>query len=153
MKLRSCRDRGSDDGRSLATPEPDGKADGIQVRDPETFTYVTFGEVPIRSTRPGTTRALAMPSSMNIYDQLVTYEGADASKFVPELAESWEVSATMASTYVFKIREGVKFHEGQDLTASDVAYSFQRGVLQGGGCSPQWLYTEALFGTGIYDIA
>ena len=34
-----------------------------------------------------------------------------------------------------------------------MAYSFQRGLLQGGGWSPQWLYTEAFFGTGIYDVA
>jgi peptide/nickel transport system substrate-binding protein len=45
------------------------------------------------------------------------------------------------------------FHEGQTLDPEDVAYSFQRGLLQGGGWSPQWLYTEAFFGTGVSDIA
>ncbi len=34
-----------------------------------------------------------------------------------------------------------------------MAYTFQRGLLQGGGWSPQWLFTEPFFGTGVYDIA
>ena len=88
----------------------------------------------------------------NIYDPLVTYDREDATSFVPALAESWEMSAD-GLTYTFQIRQGVKFHDGADMTPEDVAYSFQRGVLQGGGWSPQWLYTEALFGTGTYDVA
>jgi peptide/nickel transport system substrate-binding protein len=47
----------------------------------------------------------------------------------------------------------VKFHDGADLTPEDVAYTFQRGLLQGGTSSPQWLFYEAFFGTGISDIA
>lgn len=89
---------------------------------------------------------------LNVYEQLTTYNGADATSFVPALASDWTISDD-GMTYVFNIRQGVKFHNGADMTAEDVAYSLQRGILQGGGWSPQWLYTEALFGTGIYDIA
>ena len=89
---------------------------------------------------------------LNVYEQLVTYNGPDATSFVPALATDWTISDD-GMTYVFNIRQGVKFHNGADMTAEDVAYSLQRGVLQGGGWSPQWLYTEAMFGTGIYDIA
>jgi peptide/nickel transport system substrate-binding protein len=39
------------------------------------------------------------------------------------------------------------------MTPSDAAYSLQRGLLQGGTASPQWLYYEAFFGTGIDDIS
>jgi len=39
------------------------------------------------------------------------------------------------------------------MTPSDVAYTFQRGLLQGGTASPQWLFTEPVLGVGIYDIA
>jgi peptide/nickel transport system substrate-binding protein len=47
----------------------------------------------------------------------------------------------------------VKFHNGDEMTPSDVAYSFQRGVLQGGTSSPQFLLTEPFFGVGVDDIA
>lgn len=44
---------------------------------------------------------------------------------VPALAESWEPSAD-ASTWTFKIRKGVKFHDGKDLTIEDVVKTLQR---------------------------
>jgi peptide/nickel transport system substrate-binding protein len=43
----------------------------------------------------------------------------------PSLAESWTVSADQKS-YEFKLREGVKFHNGDPFTAEDVKFSFQR---------------------------
>jgi peptide/nickel transport system substrate-binding protein len=67
------------------------------------------------------------------------------------LAESWDVSDD-GLTYTFNIRSGVTFHEGQTLEASDVAYSFQRGLLQGSYSSPQWLLAEPFFGVGNDDI-
>ena len=67
----------------------------------------------------------------NVYDTLVFYEGIATDKFVPQLAESWETSED-GTVWTFQIREGVKFHDGADLTPSDVAYSFQRGLLYGG---------------------
>jgi peptide/nickel transport system substrate-binding protein len=54
--------------------------------------------------------------------------------------------------WTFKIRQGVTFHEGGDLTASDVAYTFQRGLLQGGYSTPQWMLAEPFFGVGLDDI-
>jgi peptide/nickel transport system substrate-binding protein len=39
------------------------------------------------------------------------------------------------------------------MTASDVAFSFVRGLLQGGGVSPQWLLSEPFFGVGNQDVA
>jgi peptide/nickel transport system substrate-binding protein len=87
----------------------------------------------------------------NVYETLVFFDGEATDKFVPQLAESWDVSAD-GTVYTFKIRSGVKFHDGADLTASDIAYSFQRGLLFGGYASPQWLLAEPFFGIGIDDI-
>src|SRR5262245_49201307 len=43
----------------------------------------------------------------------------------PSRAESWTVSADQ-KTYEFKLREGLKFHNGDPFTAEDVKFSFQR---------------------------
>src|SRR5438128_4299174 len=43
----------------------------------------------------------------------------------PSLAESWTVSPDQR-VYEFKLREGVKFHNGDPFTAEDVKFSFQR---------------------------
>jgi peptide/nickel transport system substrate-binding protein len=43
----------------------------------------------------------------------------------PSLAESWTVSADQL-TYEFKLREGLKFHNGDPFTAEDVKFSFHR---------------------------
>ncbi len=46
----------------------------------------------------------------------------------PSLAESWTVSADQ-KTYDFKLREGLKFHNGDPFTADDVKFSFQRSKV------------------------
>lgn len=57
-----------------------------------------------------------------MFEQLVKFD--ENNEIVGVLAESWEIlSATQTK---FKIREGVKFHDGTELTAEDVAYSFTR---------------------------
>ena len=86
------------------------------------------------------------------YDTLIFYDGEATDKFVPSLAKSWTVSPD-GKTWVFTIRTGVKFHNGDDLTPSDVAFSFQRGLLQGGSASPQWLLAEPFLGVGNQDIS
>lgn len=118
--------------------------------DPTTFTIATFGGPETLDP------ALAYETAggeiiQNVYETLVFYDGAATDKFVPMLAESWEVSDD-GLTYTFKMRSGVTFHEGQTLEASDVAYSFQRGLLFGGYSSPQWLLAEPFFGVGNDDI-
>jgi peptide/nickel transport system substrate-binding protein len=88
----------------------------------------------------------------NVYETLVTYSGNELSVFEPLLAESYEVSED-GMTYSFQLQQGVKFHDGADMTASDVVYSFVRGMLQGGGSSPQFLIIEPFYGVGATDIS
>jgi peptide/nickel transport system substrate-binding protein len=58
-----------------------------------------------------------------MYNQLVRLD-ADMNP-APDLAESWEVSKD-ALTWTFKLRQGVKFHDGQEMTSADVKFTFDR---------------------------
>ncbi|MBX3144078.1 MAG: glutathione ABC transporter substrate-binding protein [Trueperaceae bacterium] len=57
-----------------------------------------------------------------IYDTLVVQ--TEDLELVPGLASSWE--QVDATTWLFHIREGVTFHDGSALTASDVAWTLNR---------------------------
>ncbi|MGB3555300.1 MAG: ABC transporter substrate-binding protein [Jannaschia sp.] len=58
----------------------------------------------------------------HLYDPLVRRDAE--LEFGPGLAESWEL--TDDTTWVFRLREGVKFHDGSTLTASDVVFTIDR---------------------------
>ena len=45
---------------------------------------------------------------------------------MPALAERWETPND--TTFVFHLRKGVKFHNGQEMTGDDVAYSLETAV-------------------------
>lgn len=67
-------------------------------------------------------------ATINIYESI--YNGLvkwneDESNLVPDLATSWEISED-GLTYTFKIRQGVKFHNGREMTAEDVKFSLDR---------------------------
>ena len=58
-----------------------------------------------------------------LHDALV--KPMPGSQLTPSLAESWTVSADQKA-YEFKLRQGVKFHNGDPFTAEDVKFSFHR---------------------------
>ena len=58
-----------------------------------------------------------------IYEALVTRDAE--LKLQPELAESW---TSAPDGWTFKLRKGVKFHDGADFTAEDVVFSFKRAL-------------------------
>ncbi len=57
-----------------------------------------------------------------IYSSLFSYD--DTGKLRPSLAESYDLLED-GKKYVVKLRSGVKWHDGQDLTADDVLFTFR----------------------------
>ncbi|GHC70415.1 ABC transporter substrate-binding protein [Limoniibacter endophyticus] len=70
----------------------------------------------------------------NIFDGL-TYRGPDL-KLVPGLAESWE-ELDEGKRVRFKLRQGVKFHNGEDFNAEAVKFTFERLLGEEGSKGPQ----------------
>lgn len=69
---------------------------------------------------------------INLYDSLV-FPQLDGS-IIPWLATEWTVSPD-SLTYTFKLREDVKFHNGDQLTSADVVFSAERLLAIGQGYS------------------
>lgn len=89
------------------------------------------------------------------HNTLLFFDQSNPNNLIPELALATPSVANGGiaadgKRYTFKIRPGVKFHNGATLTATDVAYTLQRGLLQGGSLSPQWLLAEPLL--GVRDV-
>lgn len=127
-----------------------GVASGVaQIKNPDTMIVATIGD--LETLDPAWHYDTASATAIfNIYDSLIFYDREKIDVFVPSLAESWTVS-TDAKTLTFKIRKGVKFHEGGDLSPDDVAYSLQRGMLQDRSGGPQWIMLDPILGVSSID--
>ena len=61
----------------------------------------------------------------NIFDPLIRLDPTDNTKYLPGLAESWEVSPDNKE-FTFNLRKDVKFHDGTPFNAEAVKKTFER---------------------------
>jgi peptide/nickel transport system substrate-binding protein len=86
--------------------------------------YVVSAEPPSYDGHKETTFAVIHPVSPH-YSTLLKFDPDNYPKAVGDLAESWTISPDNL-TYTFKLRDGVKFHDGSPLTSRDVKVSYER---------------------------
>ncbi|NLK76427.1 MAG: hypothetical protein GX284_01675 [Clostridiales bacterium] len=77
-----------------------------------------------------------------VYEQLVTLDGDYNPQM--ELAESYEVSEDN-KIWTYKLRQGVKFHDGSEMTAEDVVASINRWI-------DKVAVAKALFGDARFEV-
>lgn len=90
-----------------------------------TLTYTYHPEPTALSTIATTAVPVAIASS-KIFESLLEYEGPALTP-KPGLAQSWTVDANQR-IYTFKLRPGVKWHDGVPFTSADVKFSIEKIV-------------------------
>jgi oligopeptide transport system substrate-binding protein len=70
-------------------------------------------------------------------------------RLVPDVAESWEIDAN-GTTYTFRLREDVKFHNGKPVTADDFKWSIERAAAPSTASPVADTYLDDIVGAADY---
>jgi len=131
-------------------PQVHGEAQAAS-KSPDTLIYAAQADVlsldPAAADDDASRSVLAV-----LYDRLIDYDGTALDRFVPRLAVEVPTAANGGIsrdglTYTFKVRPGVKFHNGYPLSADDVAYSYRRIMITDPEGGPGWIWYRALLST------
>ncbi len=85
------------------------------------FDYGDPGRLDVHAESP----LVVQQATAGIYSGLLQYDPADPSKIMADLAERWAASPD-GRTYTFHLRKGVRWHDGQPFSATDVKATFDR---------------------------
>jgi peptide/nickel transport system substrate-binding protein len=112
--------------RGPAAPEGSPAFAPVAPRAGGTLTFVVPGEPPSYDAHREETFALIHPAAPH-YNTLLRIDAADptGTRVVGDLATSWTVSSDRR-TYVLKLRRGVKFHDGSEMTSRDVRATYEK---------------------------
>ena len=115
-----------DGSPAAAAPETSSGAAASQPRGGGELTFVVPGEPPSYDAHREETFALIHPAAPH-YNTLLRIDPLDptGTRVVGDLATSWTVS-TDKRTYVLRLRRGVKFHDGSELTSRDVRATYEK---------------------------
>lgn len=113
---------------------------------PEDSIIRVTGSFPLYTDPSVGSNAIEASAQLNLYDALVFADKTGEIK--PHLATAWEMSKD-GMTYTFHLRKGVKFHDGSEVKADDVAFSMNRMLTLGEGFA--YLYTSYVKDAVIKD--
>lgn len=113
-----------------------GDSDTTHNNDQAQIALYAVHSTPFTNLDPSAEHSNGVITLNNIYETLLKYEPLE-DKFVPILATDYEKSDD-GMTWVFNIREGVKFHDGTELDADAVKFSIERTMELGLGPAFIW---------------
>jgi peptide/nickel transport system substrate-binding protein len=126
--LSACGGAGTPPASTAATNPTQGAS---QAAAPASTAAKTGGTLNVALSDLGNENLDVILASTNnnviymMHERLMTYN--EQGELIPWLAESWQMSED-GRQWTFKIRKGVKFSNGDDLTSADVKFSFERFV-------------------------
>ena len=85
------------------------------------FDYGDPGRLDVHAESP----LVVQQATAGVYSGIVHYDPDDPSRIAGDLAERWTVSPDNR-TYTFHLRKGVKWHDGQPFSSTDVKATFDR---------------------------
>src|SRR5581483_4479714 len=97
-----------------------------------------------------TTASITETLTNHIYEGLLTLD--DDNKPIPMLAESMPTVSPDGLTYTFKLRRGIKFHNGKEMTSDDVVASLNRWSKQSIYGKDLFTYVAGLRGVDKYTV-
>ncbi|WP_031514773.1 ABC transporter substrate-binding protein [Desulfofalx alkaliphila] len=130
---------------AFATGCGGGSTDGDTQGATESIVRVTAANVPNIDPGVGSDYSSSI-ALLNIYDSLVFPD--DDGTIKPWLATEWETSDD-GLVWTFHLRDDVKFHSGNQLTADDVVFSMKRMLTMGEGYA--YLFTEVVEDVAALD--
>jgi ABC-type transport system substrate-binding protein len=108
---------------------------------------MTAGDIPLTTGQPSQGGEGIRFMGITAYDGLTRWDLSRSDKapvIIPDLAESWTVSDTDKKVWTFKLRQGVKFHDGSEFTADAVVFNFDKLLKKD---SPQFDPAQAAQGS------
>ena len=90
---------------------------------------ISMADIPLTTGQPDRGAGAYQYTGLTLYDPLISWE-LDAvdrpGKMVPGLATDWTVNQTDKTLWIFKLRPGVKFHDGSTFDADAVIWNLEK---------------------------
>ena len=109
---------------------------------------MTVADVPMTTGQPNQGYDGRIFIGTTLYDALVNWDltsDTEAATLVPGLAESWTVDEADPTKWTFRLRQGVKFHDGSDFDAAAVVFNMDKLINKD---SPQFDQAQATQAAG-----
>ena len=90
---------------------------------------ISMADIPLTTGQPDRGAGAYQFTGLTIYDPLVAWEldvADKPGKMIPGLATEWKVNDTDKTLWTFKLRDGVKFHDGSAFNADAVVWNLEK---------------------------